>query len=139
MQFIREHSEIQVSCNNNNNSRQPHHKIHIRFRIQRPINFILGYETQLRFSLQMIAKATVITGPRPSFARNWITAHRKMKNSQVKRKILPKNVYRLPFHQNAITCVLHSQYLRLLHPIFHIFIPLFVKSITCWFCIGTIL
>lgn len=53
-----------------NISENPNHKIHIQFRIQTPINFVLGYEIQLRFSLQMISKASVIAGPRPFSAKN---------------------------------------------------------------------
>lgn len=53
-----------------NISDNPNHKIHIQFRIQTPINFVPVYEIQLRFSSQMISKASVITGPRPFSARN---------------------------------------------------------------------
>lgn len=71
-----------------NISDNPSHKIHIQFTIWKSINFLLGCEIQLRFSWQIISKASVITGPRPFSARNWITAYRKLENCQVKRNIL---------------------------------------------------
>lgn len=80
-----------------NISDNPSHKIHIQFRIWTPINFLLGCEIQLRFSWQSISKASVITGPRPFSARNWITAHRKLENCQVKRNTLKKMLMNSPF------------------------------------------
>jgi len=71
-------------------SDNPNHKIHIQFRIWTAINFAPCYEIQVRFSLQMISRARIITGCRPFSARNWITAHRKLENSQIKRKMLEK-------------------------------------------------
>lgn len=64
---VRSRSHATTTTNISDN---PNHKIHIQFRIQTSINFVLGYEIQLRISLQMISKASVITGPRPFSARN---------------------------------------------------------------------
>lgn len=86
-----------------NISDNSNHKIHIQFRIWMSISFVLGCEIQLRFSWQIISKASVITGPRPFSARNWITAHRKLENRQVKRNILKKNTNGQPFQQKAVT------------------------------------
>lgn len=86
-----------------NISDNSNHKIHIQFRIWMSISFVLGCEIQLRFSWQIISKASVITGPRPFSARNWITAHRKLENRQVKRNILKKNANGKPFQQKAVT------------------------------------
>lgn len=84
-----------------NISDNPNHKIHIQFRIWTSINFVLDCEIQLRFSWQVISKASVRTGPRPFSARNWITAHRKLENCQVKRNILKKMLMDSPFSKDC--------------------------------------
>lgn len=129
LRTVRSRSHAATTTTTTNISDNPNHKICIQFRIWTSINFFLGCEIQLRFSWQIISKANVRTGPRPSFARNWITAHRKLENCQVKRNTLKKMHMDNPF-SNLLP---GTPYFRLLHPIFPIFIPVLVKCVTCWF------